>query len=155
MVIPRIPGLAPQQCSNSSETNNNPCKIQRKFRMSNDLTSTGFSSLNSSLRKKKAVSIKYQYQEMVNIVLLTTRRSDFIWSISGTYHFKLFKPNGQVFHALTIKHSYCHSLVELNGGMNQILFHKSWNMGPFFPRTVTSCSCRNSVLGVKHNWILD
>ncbi|KAJ6305366.1 hypothetical protein OIU78_020830, partial [Salix suchowensis] len=48
MVISRIPGLAPQQCSNSSETNNNQCKIQRKFLMSNDLTSTGFSSLNSS-----------------------------------------------------------------------------------------------------------
>ncbi|KAJ6682511.1 hypothetical protein OIU74_020702, partial [Salix koriyanagi] len=30
MVISRIPGLAPQQCSNSSETNNNPMQDSEK-----------------------------------------------------------------------------------------------------------------------------
>lgn len=65
MVISRIPGLAPQQSSNSSQTINKPCKIQRKFRMSKDLTSTGFSSLNSSLKKKSINKIlipKFNYK---------------------------------------------------------------------------------------------
>jgi hypothetical protein len=56
MVISRIPGLAPQQSSNSSQTINKPCKIQRKFRMSKDLTSTAFSFLNSSLKKTTSIN---------------------------------------------------------------------------------------------------